>query len=147
MKKIKSIKENKTLYWIILIVVCCTFIFQAFSLAHHLPSRVDEGSFLIKGYYFISGKYKPFEDYGPWTNNMPLAYLIPGIPQYLIGPGLRTGRYFAIFIAATTLIGLWVLIYRLRGNKPFMDWHECSSCIAGNSGMSGYLDDGIPDRR
>jgi len=115
MKYIQSIKENKIIYWIVLSIICLLFFYQAFYLAHQLPSRVDEGSFLIKGYYFISGKYKPFEDYGPWTNNMPLAYLIPGIPQFLFGPGLRTGRYFSIFLAFITLIGFWVLIHRLRG--------------------------------
>jgi 4-amino-4-deoxy-L-arabinose transferase-like glycosyltransferase len=115
MKFIKGIRENKFIYWIILTAICFLFFYQAFSLAHQLPSRVDEGSFLIKGYFFISGKYKPFEDYGPWTNNMPLAYLIPGIPQFLFGPGLKVGRYFAVFITFITLTGFWVLINRLRG--------------------------------
>ncbi|MCD6356902.1 MAG: hypothetical protein J7L66_06400 [Anaerolineaceae bacterium] len=112
---IKYIKENKYIYWVVLIIIGFLFFAQAFSLAHRLPSRVDEGSFLIKGYYFVSGKYKPFEDYGPWTNNMPLAFLIPGVPQYLFGPGIRTGRYFAIFMAFMNLIGLWVLMKGLRG--------------------------------
>jgi len=115
MKYIKEIRENKFIYWIILTAICLLFFYQAFSLAHQLPSRVDEGSFLIKGYLFISGKYKLFEDYGPWTNNMPLAYFIPGVPQFLFGPGLKVGRYFAIFLTFTTLIGFWVLIDRLRG--------------------------------
>ncbi|MDO9546738.1 MAG: glycosyltransferase family 39 protein [Pelolinea sp.] len=115
MKLFRSLKDNKSLYWVILIVICVLFFFQAFCLAHQQPSKVDEGSFLIKGYLFISGRYKPFEDYGPWTNNMPLAYLIPGIPQFLFGPGLKMGRYFAMLVTFTTLIGVWALLRRLTG--------------------------------
>jgi len=108
-------KKNPYLYLFLLVLVAATYLTLAFTYAHRLPSRVDEGSFLIKGYYFISGRYQPFEAYGPWTNNMPLAYLIPGIPQVLLGPGLRTGRYFAIFLSILTLAGLWLIIHRMRG--------------------------------
>lgn len=105
---------TKNIFYIAcLLVLASVFLYQAFYFAHSLPSRVDEGSFMIKGYYFVSGEYRPFEDYGPWTNNMPLAYLIPGIPQVLFGPGLRTGRYFAAFCAALTLVGVWLVISRL----------------------------------
>lgn len=115
MKPFRSLKDNKLTYWVILTVICIIFFFQAIHLAHQQPSKVDEGAFLIKGYLFISGKYKLFEDYGPWTNNMPLAYLIPGIPQYVFGPGLKTGRYFAVLVTFTTLIGIWALMRRLAG--------------------------------
>lgn len=114
-KYLSTIKNSKVIYYCLIGLILAVYFLQAFSLAHQLPSRVDEGSFLTKGYFFISGKYKPFEDYGPWTNNMPLAYLIPGIPQVLFGPGLKVGRYFAIFTAFLTLIGLWVLTKRLVG--------------------------------
>ena len=96
-------------------VVVLIFLFLAFTFAHQLPSRVDEGSFLIKGYYYITGRYKPFQDYGPWTNNMPLAYYIPGLAQTIFGPGLKTGRYFAIFLTILNLTGIWILINRLKG--------------------------------
>jgi len=91
------------------------FLFQSFALAHRLPSQMDEGAFLTKGYLFVSGRYTPFEDYGPWTNNMPLAYIIPGIPQALFGPSLVVGRYFAILTALLTLLGIWITVNRICG--------------------------------
>jgi hypothetical protein len=70
----------------------------------------------LKGYLFASGEYWPFQDYGFWTNHMPFSFLIPGWVQELFGPGLRTGRYFAIFLSAMILIGIWILGSRL-GNQ------------------------------
>ena len=115
MKQIGSIKDNKWAYWLILALICGLFFAQALFLAHQQPSKVDEGSFLTKGYLFITGRYRPFEDYGPWTNNMPLAYLIPGIPQAIFGPGLMVGRYFVVLVTFTTLAGLWIILRRLIG--------------------------------
>ena len=103
------------IYWFLMGAIVITFLLLAFTAAHRLPSRMDEGSFLIKGYYYITGRYVPFQDYGPWTNNMPFAYYIPGLAQALFGPGLRTGRYFAIFITILNLAGFWILINRLKG--------------------------------
>ncbi len=112
---IKQIQENKLAYSLALVLVIAAFLVQAVIYAHQMPSRVDEGSFLIKGYYYVKGIYQPFQDYGPWTNNMPLAYYIPGLAQALFGPGLQTGRYFAIFIAALMLLAIWLLLRRLKG--------------------------------
>ena len=108
-------KQKSIFYWLFISLVILVFLTMAFTSAHQLPSRVDEGSFLIKGYYYVTGKYTPFEDYGPWTNNMPLAYYIPGLAQVVFGPGLRTGRYFAIFITLINLVGIWVLLNRFKG--------------------------------
>jgi hypothetical protein len=47
---------------------------------------------------------------------MPLAFTIPGLAQAAFGPGLRTGRYFAVFLSMLMLFGLWLLIRRLRGH-------------------------------
>jgi len=46
---------------------------------------------------------------------MPLAFLIPGYIQAIFTPGIRTGRYFAIFISLLMLLGLWILVRRLGG--------------------------------
>lgn len=83
--------------------------------AHGQRAVIDEGLYLYKGYLFASGRYIPFEDYGLWTNHMPLSFLIPGYVQRLFGPGLRTGRYLAIVESMLLLIGLWLLTKRLRG--------------------------------
>jgi hypothetical protein len=46
---------------------------------------------------------------------MPLSFLIPGWMQLLFGPGIRTGRYFAIFFGFLMLLGLWLITRRLAG--------------------------------
>ena len=78
-------------------------------------SFLDEGLYLYKGLLFLSGRYTPYEDYGLWTNHMPLAFLIPGLIQHLFGAGLRTGRFFAIVLGLFMLLGLWILVRRLGG--------------------------------
>lgn len=91
------------------------YLFQSWYYAHHQISVLDEGAYLVKGFLYATGRYSPFQDFGPLTNHMPLAFLIPGWVQVLFGTGLRTGRYFAIFLGLLMLIGLWLLTYRLRG--------------------------------
>ncbi len=78
-------------------------------------SVLDEGLYLYKGWLFASGRYTPFQAYGPWTNQMPLAFLIPGWVELLFGPGLRTGRIFAVALGMLALIGLWLTSRRIGG--------------------------------
>ena len=88
---------------------------QSWYFLHHLDSVLDEGAYLTKGLLFVRGVYTPFQDYGPLTNHTPLGFLIPGVIQVLFGPGLRPARYFALFVGLFLLLGLWVLVRRLRG--------------------------------
>jgi len=92
------------------------YIGQSIYDAHFLDVTMDEGTYLMKGMLYLTGVYKPFQPYGPWTNKMPLAFTIPGLAQALFEPGLRTGRYFAVFLSVLMLFGLWLVTYRLRGH-------------------------------
>lgn len=83
--------------------------------AHHLPSVIDEGMYLHKGFLFASGRFLPYQDFGPWTDHMPLSFYIPGFTQLLFGLGFRTGRYYAIGLAILLLLGLWIVAKRLGG--------------------------------
>lgn len=83
--------------------------------AHTSNSLLDEGAYLYKGFLFVTGRYLPYQDYGPWTNHMPLSFLIPGAVQALFGPGLRSGRYFMIVIGLLMLVGVWLLGRRFGG--------------------------------
>jgi hypothetical protein len=80
-----------------------------------IPSTLDEGNYLYKGYLFVTGVYLPYQDYGPWTNKMPLGFLLNGWVQMLFEPGIRTGRYFAIFLGLLLLLALWLAARRLAG--------------------------------
>jgi Dolichyl-phosphate-mannose-protein mannosyltransferase len=92
------------------------YLAQSWVLAHTNDSMVDEGAYLYKGYLFVTGQYTPFQEYGPWTNHMPLVFYIPGIVERFFGPGIRTGRYFAIFLGLLMMIGIWLLARKL-GNR------------------------------
>lgn len=86
---------------------------QMFVFAHHQESVLDEGAYLYKGWLFVTGRYIPYQPYGPWTNHMPLAFLIPGGVQVAFGPGLRTARYAAIACTMLMLVGMWLVARRL----------------------------------
>lgn len=93
----------------------CIYALQSLFHATRLTSMLDEGAYLYKGLLFASGLYRPFQDFGPWTNKAPLAFLIPGFFQDLLGAGLRTGRYVAVGFSLLALLGLWVTTRRLGG--------------------------------
>jgi len=88
---------------------------QALVYAHTTNSGLDEGSYLYKGYLFVTGVYQPFQPYGPLTNKAPLAFLIPGMAEFILGPGLRTGRYFAISLGLLAVLGTWISARRWGG--------------------------------
>lgn len=88
---------------------------QSWIFAHAQDSILDEGAYLYKGVGFLTGEFGIYQDYGPWSNHMPLSFYIPGAVQLLFGPGLRTARYFALFVSVLMLLGLWLLGRRLGG--------------------------------
>ncbi len=91
------------------------FLIQASKFAHIQPSILDEGTYLVKGLLFATGRYIPFQPNGPLTNQMPFSFLIPGFIQVLFENGLRTGRYFSIVLGLFILLGLWIVSRRLGG--------------------------------
>lgn len=114
-ESIKSFVEEKG-DWLALLGASL-YALQLFLYAHTTFSRLDESAYLYKGYLFATGQYEPFGA-GLWTNKAPLAFLIPGYIQAWFGPGLRTGRYFAVFLAVFMLLGVWITARRL-GNKSW----------------------------
>ena len=89
------------------------FLYRALAFAESLPTIVwDESMYLYKGYLFATGRYQPFEDFGPWTNQLPVSFLIPGYIQKWFGPGMRTGR-----------------MYRSSANRLPRPWSVC--CLPG----------------
>lgn len=101
--------------YIVSILSALLYLIQSLTFAHSTNSILDESAYLYKGFLFVTGEYAPYQAYGPWTNKMPLSFLIPGAIQYLFKPGLGTGRYFSIVLGILTLVGLWLLAYRFGG--------------------------------
>ena len=89
---------------------------QSWFYAHSTASVLDEGAYLYKGYLFVTGQYIPFQDYGAWTNHMPLSFLIPGYIQKWFGLGLGTARAFMLALGILTLIGIWIIVRRFSGH-------------------------------
>lgn len=91
------------------IFAALAFIYYAISLVWYAVTQVsvlDEGLYLFKGWLFSSGAYTPFQENGPWTNQMPFAFYIPGWLQQFFSPGLLTGRVVAIIQGLLTFFGL-----------------------------------------
>jgi hypothetical protein len=84
--------------------------------AHHMVATMDEGTYLIKGMWYIDGTYRPFQEQGPVTNKLPLSFLVPGLSQVLFEPGLLSGRYFSIFQSLVMLLGLWMTARRFSAS-------------------------------
>jgi hypothetical protein len=101
------------------------YLLQAYRYAHNQIAILDEGSYLVKGFLFATGQYWPYQDYGPWSNHMPLSFLIPGYAQVLFGAGLRTGRYLSIFLGLLLLLGLWITVRRMGGR-----WWAAGALVA-----------------
>ena len=118
MKKLIFFKNREWPSWMPVLLAgvgALLYLIQAFIYAHTTVSSLDEGSYLIKGIFYWRGVYEPFEPYGPLTNKAPFAFLIPGFAEYLFGPGLRTGRYFSIFIGLLAVLGVWITARRWAG--------------------------------
>lgn len=95
------------------------FFYFAVSLWHasqYQISVLDEGLYLFKGWLFSSGVYQPFQPYGPWTNQMPFAFYIPGWLQQVFGPSLASGRFVAVGLGLLTYIGLTLTL------RKFANW-------------------------
>ena len=92
------------------------FLFLTWRYAHIQVSPLDEGAYLYKGLLFITGQYRLYQAYGPWSNHMPLSFLLPGIVQVLFGPGLAVGRIFAVLMAGLLVVGIWIVARRMAGD-------------------------------
>ncbi|HRK91338.1 MAG TPA: hypothetical protein PK152_19595 [Anaerolineales bacterium] len=119
MTKFQFWKNEKLPSWLPLalaVLGAILYLIQAVGYAYTSVSNLDEGSYLIKGMFYLNGVYEPFEPYGPLTNKAPFAFIIPGIAEYFFGAGLRTGRFFSIFLGLLTLLGTWITARRWAGN-------------------------------
>jgi len=112
---IQSLKETPVLAELLALTGAATYALHSWVHAHGQASVIDEGLYLYKGLLYASGIYRPFQDFGPWTNHMPLSFLIPGWVQLAFGPGIRTGRYFSIALGLLMLLGLWIISRRIGG--------------------------------
>jgi len=114
----RILKQFRSIPWlaeVLSFIGYIIFAIQTWTYSHTQVSILDEGNYLIKGLLFVRGQYTIYQDYGPWSNHMPLSFYIPGFVQHLFGPGLRTGRYFAFVLGMLLLLGIWLVAHRWGG--------------------------------
>ena len=112
---IRKIYSQSWLPAVLTVAGFIAYILQAIETARTKTSFLDEGLYVYKGWLFATGRYAPFQEYGPWTNHATLSFLIPGYIQKWFGPGLDIARYFMIVLAVFTLLGMWVFARRWGG--------------------------------
>lgn len=102
---------GKKYYYLILIILLFVYLLITINSVLYTRINFDEGSYAYKGWQFIYGNYKPFQDYGLLTNKMPLAFLVPGI-FYRLFPGILTGRLLAATFGLIGMIGLYLFVIK-----------------------------------
>jgi hypothetical protein len=112
---LRRLAAIRWLPYVLALLAAGIYLVQSLVYAHTLDSVLDEGAYLVKGYAFVSGQYTLYQDYGFWSNHMPLAFYIPGTVQAVFGPGLASGRYFSVILGMLMLLGIWVVTRRLGG--------------------------------
>ncbi len=117
-KKMKKQQLIEKLPLILALVGIVIYAAQSTYYALYQIPVMDEGAYLIKGYQFALGNYKPFQPYGFWTNKMVLGFYIWGWIQVIFSPGLLAPRLFAVVFGVATVVGTWLTIKRV-GNKWF----------------------------
>jgi hypothetical protein len=121
---------------VLALVSFVAYLNQAINLAFTQRSILDEGLYLYKGYLFAQGIFSPYQDYGFWTQKTPLSYLAYGWIQQIFGPGLRTGRFFSVFLGALAVLGLALVAWRIGG----LWWGAAAiSIVAFNPVSIGYF--------
>ncbi len=96
---------------VITFVALVIFAMRGVYYAEHQVANMDEGTYLLKGKYYLEGTYKPYQAGGPVTNKGVFSFWILGLSQ-LIAPGLLSGRIFALSLAMAMLLVMWILIRR-----------------------------------
>ena len=111
-------RQIKAIPWLASIVSFLGAIFyasQTWNFIHTQMSIDDEGNYIFKGLMFVRGQYEIFQDYGPWSNHMPLSFMIPGAILDWFGPTLRNARLLAFTLGLLLLLGIWIVARRWGG--------------------------------
>lgn len=108
--------KNGRLMRIILII---TFVFGVGQLVFNaatLDTWLDEGNYLMKGYWYVSNQVTPYSEIDP-TGYMPLFFYLVGWVQEIFGIGYAPGRALTVFFATGCLILVYLIGFKL-GRTP-----------------------------
>ena len=100
-----------------ILIVCLLFaICQLAFNALTLDTWMDEGKYLMKGYWYLTGQVPPYSTIDP-TFYMPLPFYSVGAMQWLFGIGYLPGRALAIFFAIACLVLVYLTGARIGHSR------------------------------
>ncbi len=100
-----------------ILIVCllfaiCQLAFNAFT----LDTWMDEGKYLMKGYWYLTGQVPSYSTIDP-TFYMPLPFYSVGAMEWLFGIGYLPGRALAIFFAIACLVLVYLTGARIGHSR------------------------------
>jgi hypothetical protein len=100
-----------------ILIVCLLFaVCQLAFNALTLDTWMDEGKYLMKGYWYLTGQVPPYSAIDP-TFYMPLPFYSVGAMEWLFGIGYLPGRALAIFFAITCLVLVYLTGARIGHSR------------------------------
>lgn len=135
----RTLIKNKAHFLAAALLALGLFVYACLSLyyAHHMIVTFDEGSYLLKGKWFLDGTYQPYDPLGPIANKTPLSFWVPGLSQVLFGEGVRSGRYFSIFQSVLILVALWLTARRFT-SSPWVGVALVWACVINQNWIMYY---------
>ena len=100
-----------------ILIVCLLFaVYQLGFNALTLDTWMDEGKYLMKGYWYLTGQVPPYSTVDP-TFYMPLPFYSVGAMEWLFGIGYLPGRALAIFFAIACLVLVYLTGARIGRSR------------------------------
>ncbi len=108
-------KAEENWYWIVLFAFS-VFILQGIVNILYMGSWLDEGKYLMKGFWYVTGQVHPYsiEDS---TGYVPLFFYELGWWQKFFGIGHYSGRIFSFIIGLINLVTLFIVAREIFQNR------------------------------
>jgi hypothetical protein len=81
-----------------------------------LDTWMDEGKYLMKGYWYLTGQVPPYSAVDP-TFYMPLSFYTVGAMEWLFGIGYLPGRALMVLFAVACLVLVYLTGARIGGSR------------------------------
>jgi hypothetical protein len=91
---------------------------QSWQYAHTLASLLDEGAYLLKGFFCI-WQVLALSGLRFLDQSHAIGFLYSRVIQAIFGPGLRSGRYFALVVG---IFWFWGLVIGAKA------WRQVVGC-------------------
>lgn len=111
----KSLRET-TAVVAILLITYAAYGYGAYDVISNARTWVDEVTYLIKSWRYITGSFTPYSDQDP-TWYMPLYFYQLGAWQTFFGTGIEMARLQNVLIGALSGVLVFDIVRRVTGNR------------------------------